>query len=154
MHRAIEGLGRGRTGENLKQYLRAVARDEGLGSTLEEITAEGEKLFAVLERLQALPEWQALMASGDRRFECRVARCEDGPDGRVLTEGTIDAAYIKDGAWTVLDWKTDSVVDTEWAAREAGYQAQVARYVEVLVALGEKTVEGRVVRVRTAPEEE
>ena len=83
----IEGLGRGRTGENLKQYLRAVARDEGLGSTVEEITAEGEKLFAVLERLQDTEEWRALMASPERRFECRVARCEDGPDGRVMTEG-------------------------------------------------------------------
>ncbi len=126
VHRAIEGLGRGRAGENLKSYLRAVVRDEELGSTPEEISAEGDKLFAVLEHLQATPEWTALMASGDRRFECRVARCEDGPNGRVLTEGTLDAAFMQDGAWTVLDWKTDAVADDEWKAREAGYKAQVA----------------------------
>lgn len=148
VHRAIEGLGRGRTGDNLKSYLRAVARDEELGSTPAELSAQGDKLLAVLERLQATPEWTALMKSTDRRFECRVARCEDGPNGRVLTEGTLDAAFIQDGAWTVLDWKTDSVADDEWAARESGYKAQVARYVEVLVALGQRTTGGRVVRVR------
>ena len=148
VHRAIEGLGRGRTGENLKSYLRAVVRDEELGVTSEEIAAKGEKLFALLEQLRATPEWKALMASGDRRFECRVARCEDGPNGRVLTEGTLDAAFIQDGAWTVLDWKTDAVADDEWKAREAGYKAQVGRYAEVLAALGQKAGNGRVVRVR------
>ena len=148
VHRAIEGLGRGRTGDGLRRYLRAVARGEGLGSTEEEISSAGDRLFAVLERLQVSPEWMALMASTERRFECRVARCEDGRDGRLLTQGTIDAAMIRDGVWTVLDWKTDAAGEEEWAVRAVAYDAQVARYTEILSALGQQTAQGRLVRVQ------
>lgn len=83
-----------------------------------------------------------------QRVFLRGGRCEDGADGRVLTEGTIDAAAIQDGTWLVLDWKTDAAEGEVWADHALGYEAQVARYVAVLTALGQRGGEGRLVRVR------
>jgi ATP-dependent helicase/nuclease subunit A len=147
VHRAIEAMGRGRSGEGLQRFVRAVARDEGLGITEAEITAAGERLLGVLERVQALPEWRAMAAAPERRFEWRVARVTDTAAGRLLTEGVIDAAAFVDGSWQVLDWKTDAVDDAGWESRREGYEAQVARYVEILGELGQVAGEGRVVRV-------
>jgi ATP-dependent exoDNAse (exonuclease V) beta subunit len=103
-------------------------------------------LLGVLERVQATEEWQALAAAPERRFEWRVARVTEAAAGRLLTEGVIDAAAIVDGSWQVLDWKTDAD-GAGWAARVAGYEAQVARYAEILGELGQVAGAGRVVRV-------
>lgn len=140
VHRAIEALGRGRRGEGLRRFLRAVARDEGLGEDDEEISAAAGKLVAVLAHLAETAEWQGLMAAPERRFEWRVARVTEGESGRELTEGVIDAAGLAGGAWEVLDWKTDAPDLPE-------YRAQVTRYREILGELGEPTGEGRLVRV-------
>jgi ATP-dependent helicase/nuclease subunit A len=146
VHRAIEAMGRGRSGEGLKRFVRAVARDEGLGITEAEIVAAGERLLGVLERVQALPEWQALAAAPERRFEWRVARVTEAAEGRLLTEGVIDAAALVDGSWQVFDWKTDAD-GAGWESRRQGYEAQVARYAEILFELGQPAGAGRVVRV-------
>jgi len=64
-------------------------------------------------------------ASAAREGRCRretpvTARLEDGS----LIEGVVDAAFLEDGAWTVVDFKTDADV----AGRLDEYRRQVALY--------------------------
>ena len=42
----------------------------------------------------------------------------------VLVEGVVDAAFVEDGVWTVVDFKTD----VELANRLDEYRRQVALY--------------------------
>ncbi len=138
VHRALEALGRGRSGEALQRFLDAVARTEGL--TPEQRTALG----ALVEEVARSELWQQITGYGTLHVELPVMRCEwDGARASV-TEGVIDlAAHGRDG-WLVIDWKSDDVDRSAWEARVRQYTRQVEYYVELLGALTGERAEGRI----------
>ena len=76
-----------------------------------------------------------------RRVPARV--CTFGPDGSpidsdepVLLQGVIDCCFIEDGAWVVLDYKTDRVRKDRTAAEYAEkHRRQLELYADALTAL-------------------
>jgi ATP-dependent exoDNAse (exonuclease V) beta subunit len=79
-----------------------------------------------------------------RRGECRrevpvMARAEDG----VLVEGVVDLAFREDGAWTVVDYKTDA----EMSGPATRYAAQVALYVDAIARATGEAARGVLLRV-------
>ena len=56
-------------------------------------------------------------------------------DDTVLLQGVIDCAVETDGAWTVIDYKTDGVTAEEVPARGAVYASQVKAYSEAMEAI-------------------
>ena len=55
-----------------------------------------------------------------------------------MDQGIIDAIYLRDGVWTIVEFKTDSVrdrVDLEKRLAEQGYLAQAQRYVTAMERL-------------------
>ena len=72
-------------------------------------------------------------------FTCRL-------DGRQVS-GRIDLAYRKDGAWTVIDFKTARLTDP--AQAEARYRDQMTLYRTALSALTGEPVAAALCLVRT-----
>ena len=143
VHRALEGLGRGRDGEGLRAFIAAVARDEGLTD------AQAEELARLVAEVRASDAWRGLTAQGVPHFELPVMHCvSEGEAGAAtVTEGVVDAAAPADGGWVVLDWKTDAVDDRKWAERSERYARQVNAYAEILSALSGTHAEGRIERL-------
>jgi len=147
IHRAIEALGRGRSGDSLRTFLMAVVREEGVGDTETERGDAVRELERWLERLRGRAEWRALLAAPERWFELPVMRCEEEDGVRRLTEGVVDA-LARDGlGYQLLDWKSDAVRGEAWETRLHDYQKQVLRYAGLLGALGHFVAESRVVHL-------
>jgi ATP-dependent exoDNAse (exonuclease V) beta subunit len=104
----------------------AAAELEGrlLGAPPEEIAAAAETVTRALVH-PLLARAAAAARAGRCRRETPVAlRRADG----LLVEGVVDAAFLEDGAWTVIDFKTD----VELAGRLDEYRRQVALYAEAI----------------------
>jgi ATP-dependent helicase/nuclease subunit A len=142
VHRSLEAMGRGRTGESLRAFALAVAREEGLDAE------SADALFPLLERTAASDAWRALLAAGAASFELPVMHrtMDDGVE--TLTEGIVDAAVLHPDRWHVVDWKTDSVDDAGWTARRERYTQQVEAYVRTLSSLSGRPAAGVVERIR------
>jgi ATP-dependent exoDNAse (exonuclease V) beta subunit len=110
----------------------AVARAEGrlVGASAEEVAAAGIAGVTALRH----PLLQRAARSA-RRGECRRETPVMLPgSGGELIEGIVDLAFREDGAWVVVDFKTDA----EIAGRKARYETQVLLYVEAIrLATGE-----------------
>ena len=75
------------------------------------------------------------LARGECRREVPVSMRDD--DG-LLIEGVVDIAFRQDGAWTVIDYKTDRELDDAEDAIDV-YRRQVALYAEMIArATGER----------------
>jgi ATP-dependent helicase/nuclease subunit A len=112
--------------------LEALARHHGriVGATAAEVAAAVEAGVAALAH-PIVRRAAAAAARGELRRETPVWLAQDDD---VLAEGVVDLAFREDGAWTVVDWKTDR----ELGAQQAGYAAQVSLYVEAVArATGE-----------------
>ncbi|HEU4570551.1 MAG TPA: UvrD-helicase domain-containing protein [Gemmatimonadales bacterium] len=142
VHRAIEGLGRGRRDEALARYVRAVVADELPWEAPEVQAARVHELLALCDRVRSSPEWASL--GGDARVELPVYRLTSEGGRVIVEEGVIDAVGRADGGWRVVDWKTDAA---QWDARVPQYQAQVDAYAEALQALTDTPATGRLVRL-------
>jgi ATP-dependent exoDNAse (exonuclease V) beta subunit len=138
VHRAIEGFGRGRRGENLRAYVSAIVEDEGLAAE------NVEMLLAILERLERSEHWRALVAGSIVRFELPVMLA-DSQRGQLM-EGVVDAAILGPAGWQVLDWKTD-MSDADWEERQHRYTAQVELYATLLEASTGSPANSSLVRV-------
>jgi ATP-dependent helicase/nuclease subunit A len=134
VHRVIEARLRGRTGDVLETFTRAVASEEGVEdlSTLRTIVS-------VLEAKGFFAGDAPMMA------ETTVVRVEDRPEGRVLLEGVIDAARLVNDTWHVLDWKTDLDDADAPSVLRIQYQAQVDTYARLLTELLGASADGRLV---------
>jgi ATP-dependent helicase/nuclease subunit A len=142
VHRSLEAMGLGRTGESLRAFALAVAREEGLDAE------SAEALFPLLERTAESDAWKALLAAGEASFELPIMSraTEDGVE--VVTEGIVDAAALGPDGWHVVDWKTDSADDAAWASRRERYERQVDAYVRTLASLSGRPAVGSVQRIR------
>jgi ATP-dependent helicase/nuclease subunit A len=142
VHRSLEALGRGRTGDSLRAFVGAVAADEELDAAM------AADLLPLIERTAASDAWKALVATGMPRVELTVMRRTENDGVETVTEGVIDAASIGPEGWRVLDWKTDLAEGAEWGDRHARYTKQVDAYVQMLVSLTGHAGSGSVERVR------
>ena len=142
VHRSLEALGRGRTGESLRAFVGAVAADEALDPAM---TAD---LLPLIERTAASDAWRSLVASGTPRVELTVMRRTEQDGIETVTEGIVDAASVGLDGWHVLDWKTDLADGAEWTERHEHYSRQVDAYVQMLVSLTGEPGQGAVERVR------
>ncbi len=85
----------------------------------------------------------ALMRSGERvlrEFKFSLLRpakdyFDGAGDDTVLLQGVIDCAVEMDGAWTIIDYKTDGVTAEEVPQRGAVYASQVRAYSEAMEAI-------------------
>jgi len=99
-----------------------VARVQGrmFGATDEEVTAATETVTRVL-RHPLMQRAADAFSKGSGRREVPIAmQLEDG----VLVEGVVDLAFREEGAWTVIDYKTDF----EIKGRLEEYKNQVGLY--------------------------
>jgi ATP-dependent exoDNAse (exonuclease V) beta subunit len=88
-----------------------------LGAPAEEIDAAGEAVVAAL----ANPLLARARASARQHREYPFSLTLG--DGRLL-EGVIDLAFVEDGAWVIVDFKTDA----DWGANRARYERQLQWY--------------------------
>jgi ATP-dependent helicase/nuclease subunit A len=140
VHRVIEAYYRGRRDAHLVKFARAVAKDERLPDT----QASDLEQFA-----GAVDATLSATVPADTRVmpELTVMRHAAVGESRVITEGVIDAAALRDGAWEILDWKTDRVSDERWAERRVAYERQVGEYASMLSELTQMGATARVERV-------
>ena len=142
MHRSIEALGRGRSGDMLRAFVRAVALEEELDDEL------SAALVPLVERTAASEAWKALLATGVPQVELTVMRKTESAGVETVSEGVIDAAVLGPNGWRIVDWKSDDVDDAAWSERHEKYARQVDAYVKMLASLTGKDGSGSVERVR------
>ncbi len=141
VHRCLAALGRGRRGDSLLAFARAVAIEERLD---EELSAA---LYPLIERTAESESWEALTAAGTLHVELAIMASAERDGVETITEGVIDAAAVGPDGWSVVDWKTDVVDDAGWSARYERYGRQVEEYAKVIGGVSGQPVEGRVERV-------
>jgi ATP-dependent exoDNAse (exonuclease V) beta subunit len=134
-------MGRGRTGESLRTFALAVAREEGLDAE------STEALFPVLQRTAESDAWKSLLAAGATSFELPVMSRSTENGVETIVEGLIEAAALGANEWHVVDWKTDSVDDAGWSVRRERYTRQVEAYVRALASLSGHPASGVVERI-------
>ena len=118
--------------------VRAVALLEGrvLGAPAGEVEAAAHAVVRAL----AHPVLRRAARARECRRECPlVVRLEDG----TLVEGVVDAAFLDDGGWTVVDFKTDA----EAGEREAQDRRQVALYCAAVARASGLPVRGILLRL-------
>lgn len=96
------------------------------GATEEEIQAA----VVAIRRTLETPLWQAFVAADERGDLRREVPLEAVRADGEIAEGVVDVAYLEEGVWTVVDYKTDR--PEPGSTRLAGYEAQVALYAEIL----------------------
>ena len=116
-----------------------------LAATEEECGAAGTIVHHVLKhpRLAAARDAEA---NGRRVWrEAPVSMRVDAANagGPTIIDGQIDLAYEADGAWVVVDFKTD----VEMASAEEAYRQQVAVYVEAVAKATGRPATGVLLRI-------
>jgi ATP-dependent exoDNAse (exonuclease V) beta subunit len=111
-----------------------------LGMTVEEAAAASGVAARVLAH-ELLARARAAMARNACRRETPVT-CTL-PDG-TLIEGVVDLAFEEDGAWTVVDYKTDREMAV---AGEDRYRRQVALYASAIAEATGAAASGILVRI-------
>lgn len=71
-----------------------------------------------------------------------VPFCYDAKDGNIVN-GVMDAIYLKDGAWHIIDYKTDDEIDSEGLK----HQAQLDAYIEAFKQLTENTSDAKIYHI-------
>jgi ATP-dependent exoDNAse (exonuclease V) beta subunit len=141
-------MARGRRGQGLEAFVRAVVRDEHLALDDQGLPEMVERLLGVLESVRRSPEWEALERAECSLVECPVVCVKPSGAGERIVEGVADAVMGDGAAWTVLDWKSDEVGDDAWESRREAYERQVGLYAEMFGALSGMEAKGRLVRAR------
>jgi ATP-dependent helicase/nuclease subunit A len=86
------------------------------------------KCRGLLLRLREHPLYEEMAGAEPRRHEVPYSRINE--DGQVES-GVIDVLYLRGGAWTIVEFKTDRVADIdalEELIEREGYRSQVERY--------------------------
>ncbi len=92
------------------------------------LDAPGEEVAAAVASAAAALAHPLLRRAAAAEHRYREAPFLLDRAGVYLVEGTIDLAFSEDGAWTVVDFKTDADLD----ARRQAYRRQIAWYVHAL----------------------
>jgi ATP-dependent helicase/nuclease subunit A len=113
--------------EGFDEWLEASARGHGLVEKQEVLEAV-ERSKLLLRRFHDHGLFRE-MDSADRRL-AEVPYDVTGYSGHV-EHRQIDALYLKDGKWTLVDYKTDEIekgIEAQRFVAEEGYESQVQRY--------------------------
>lgn len=148
VHGSLEAMGRGRRGESLERYVRALAQADQPHAPDSDIRETVERVLSLLERVAQTGEWQVLAAAPERAFELPIIAVSEADGVDLVTQGVADAAALVDGAWRVLDWKTDRTDDATWAGREEVYRRQVEEYASMIARRSGVPAAGTVIRVK------
>jgi ATP-dependent exoDNAse (exonuclease V) beta subunit len=110
-----------------------------LSASAEELTAAVQ----IVERVLA-HELLARARAADARGACRRETPVTCTLGNVVVEGIVDLAFEEQGAWTVVDYKTDRELA---AVGEDRYRRQVALYASAIAQATGQPATGVLVRV-------
>ena len=122
VHAALRDVGLDASAEFARRVVELNGRI--LGATEEEIRAAAEAVLGALQH----PLFARARASVRCHREYPVTlRLEDG---RML-EGVVDLAFVENGAWVVVDFKTDA----NMAGRRGQYERQLRWYAHALAKL-------------------
>jgi ATP-dependent helicase/nuclease subunit A len=111
-----------------------------LSAPVDEVASAIELVTRVLAH-ELLARARAAAARGSCRRETPVTlSLADG----TLVEGVVDLAFEEDGAWTIIDYKTDRELA---AAGEDRYRRQVGLYASAVAQATGKTARGILIRV-------
>ena len=141
VHRCIDAMVRGRMGESLRLFARAVLDDEGVAASAL------DRMMQLLDTVAQSPTWKSIKAAGVARSELSVMRAERVGDRVIVTEGVIDVAVDDGTQWRVIDWKSDHADDDSWSARLQRYTDQVTGYATLLQAITDRPAAGSIERV-------
>ena len=111
-----------------------------LGASDEEVSASAATVVHVLAH-PLLARARAAAARGTCRRETPVATLLSGGE---LVEGVVDLAFEENGAWTVVDYKTDREIQT---AGEDRYRRQVSLYTAAIAKATGRTATGVLLRI-------
>ena len=124
-----------------KDFLRALEREGRISAEQAEVADAGaiawfthQPLYARMSRAARLERELPFSYPVDARMLYGL-----DADERVLLQGVIDACFLENGAWTILDYKTDRVRPGESAEQAAGRHAEQMR----LYALSLEAITGR-----------
>ena len=141
VHRCIDAMVRGRSGESLRLFASAALAEEGVAA------ASLERMMRVLDSIAESPTWTALRAGGVARSELSLMRAERVADRVIVTEGVIDLAVDDGTAWRVVDWKSDRDDEGVWETRLQRYTNQVDGYATLLQSITNRPAAGTIERV-------
>ena len=91
-----------------------------------------------------LDEARAAAAAGRCRREAPITIVLDVDQGGLLVDGIVDLAFERDGAWTVVDYKTDVEIAAEG---EEQYRRQVALYATAIARATGQPAAGVLLRI-------
>jgi ATP-dependent exoDNAse (exonuclease V) beta subunit len=109
-----------------ERWARARARAHGIIDS-GELTAAVDQSRLLLARFRNHPRFQEMDSAERRLHEVPYSLMEDGS----VESGSIDALYLKDGIWTIIDFKTrrmPKVKNIESLLAKEGYLDQARRY--------------------------
>jgi ATP-dependent exoDNAse (exonuclease V) beta subunit len=121
-------------GEGLEQWVESRAQSYGLPDAIRVRDAMGESR-RLLDGLRGHELFREMEAADARHHEIPYDRL--GSDGQP-EHGIVDVLYRRDGAWIVVDFKTNRIWDEahlERVLREEQYARQMGRYVAAVEAL-------------------
>ncbi|MXY23444.1 MAG: AAA family ATPase [Acidobacteria bacterium] len=113
-----------------------------LGATDDEVEAAAEVAIRTLAH-PLIARARGALARGECRREVPVSMLDD--DG-VLIEGVVDVAFREDGAWMVVDYKTDRELDEADDALDV-YRRQVALYAGMIARATGEPARGVLLRI-------
>ena len=111
------------------------------GRCIRNLEAERDAIdLPSVARLFASPLGTEMRSASDLRREFRfLLLCDAGdyaaeaaPDDRIMLQGVVDCFFIRDGAITIVDYKTDHVSFAEVPARAETYRGQMLAYAGAL----------------------
>jgi ATP-dependent exoDNAse (exonuclease V) beta subunit len=119
--------------DGFEDWVQARARQHGLADArlLEDAARHTRQL---LSGFQADPLYEEMDGADRRQHEVPYGRTVDGR----VENGIIDALYLRDGSWTIVEFKTDEVrdqADLERLLAEEKYVEQARRYVAAVEEL-------------------
>jgi ATP-dependent exoDNAse (exonuclease V) beta subunit len=124
VHATLAGIAIDADAERVRALVVSQARV--VGASAEETAAAAGIVLDVLRQPLLIRAHAASRTGRCRRETPVVLREADG----TLIEGVVDLAFEEDGAWTVVDFKTDA----ELAGAVEAYKRQVALYVRAITA--------------------
>ena len=127
--RAVHAALRGMSGNAVARLLSSQV--SGLWTT-----AEREEVERLVQNALASP----VLARAQTVTECFAEVPFILHYGDRLLEGAIDLAFLENGAWVIVDFKTDAVAGAEAAVRAAVYRPQLCLYALALEQLTGRTV--------------
>jgi hypothetical protein len=139
---AVAKAASGGSGVRFGSLLHGILRDSGLAAGREQVQdlaqmhgklldATGAEIEAAIDAVVAMLQHPLLRrAAAAERSHRELPLLLPLGDGRTL-EGIVDLAFLENGEWTVVDFKTDA----ELRANQARYERQVQWYVHALSKL-------------------